>query len=158
MDWRALLHNRWVWIGGAAAGGLGLAMYVKGRKGPGTGASATVGAPATPAYAGGSVGGFDSTGTDVAAWLGNYSGNLQNQLDQYHQQLTDSLSALQNVPTSGGASTAYAAAGQDLYGVGDLNRIRALNPDIQILWTDPTPAHPDALTPYLATGTPLRVA
>lgn len=106
MDWQGLLHNRWVWIGGAAAGGVGLAVYLHGRKGSPAGASA--GAQATPAYASGSVGGFDSTGTDVAAWLGNYSGNLQNQLDAYQQQLTDSLAALQNVPagTSGTGSPA----------------------------------------------------
>jgi len=99
VDWQGLLHNRWVWIGGAAAGGLGLAVYLR-RKNAAGGASQGAGAQASPAYSAGSVGGFDSTGTDVAAWLGNYSGNLQTQLNQYQQQLTDSLAALQNAPTT----------------------------------------------------------
>ena len=107
MDLQGLLHNRWVWIGGAAAAGLGLALYVKAR---GRGASSAMGAQASPAYAGG-VGTFDSTGTDVAAWLGNYSGNLQNQLNAYQQQLTASLDALQNVPTGSTGTGAPPADG-----------------------------------------------
>jgi len=112
VDWQGLLHNRWVWIGGAAAGGVGLAVYLR-RKNAAGGASSTAGAQASPAYSGG-VGGFDSTGTDVAAWLGNYSGNLQNQLNQYQQQLTDSLAALGTVAPAttgtGGTATPTAVA------------------------------------------------
>jgi len=162
VDLRGLLHNRWVWIGGAAAAGLGLAVYVRARGKAGAPAAATAGTTqGSPAYASGSVGGFDSTGTDVAAWLGNYSGNLQHQLDAYQQQLTDSITALHAVPTAAGTGTggtAYAAPGQDLYSIGDLNKLRALNPDLPVLWKDPTPNHPNDLTPYLAAGRTLRVS
>jgi len=99
MDWRALLHNKW------ALGGLGAAAAVGGvvwwrRRSSGGGSSAGAGAQASPSYAPGGVGVFDSTGTDVANWLGSQSGMLQTQLDQYHQQLTDALSGLSTVPTS----------------------------------------------------------
>jgi hypothetical protein len=166
VDWQGLLHNRWVWIGGAGAAGLGALAYVRRKKagGAGGGAAATVGAQATPAYAGG-VGGFDSTGTDVAAWLGNYSGNLQHQLDAYQQQLTDTLAGMPTGATgtgagpSAGGSSMFAAANQNLYELGDLNQLRQLNPNLDslILWADPTPQHP-FLTPHLQTGMNLRVS
>lgn len=97
MDWRALLHNRWVLGGVGVAGAAGL--YVLYRRRSGGGGSSSTGSQSSPAYSSGGVGTFDSTGTDVASWLGNYSGNLQNQLDEYKQSLVDALAALEHVPT-----------------------------------------------------------
>jgi LysM domain len=111
MNWRELIRNRWVQVGAAAAAGLGLVVLIRRRAGTGaTAASSTsTPAPAATGYAGG-PGTLDSTGTDVASWLGSYSGNLQTQLDQYQSQLTSALAGLAKVapstpapPTAGGA-------------------------------------------------------
>jgi len=107
VDWRALLHNRLVLFGVAGAAAVGGLVWWKrrGASGSAAGASSGSGMSQTPAGYAGGPGSFDSTGTDVASWLGSYSGNLQTQLDQYQGQLTDALANLQQVPTTGGAAT-----------------------------------------------------
>lgn len=101
MDLRALLANRWALAGLGVAGAAGGYVWWRRRNGggprPAGGGSM---AQDTPAYSGG-PGTFDSTGTDVAHWLGDYSANLQNQLDDYQKQLSDALEALKHVPTAG---------------------------------------------------------
>lgn len=130
MDWQGLLHNKWVWAGGAVAGGAGLIVLLRKRAQGGTGGtpSAAGGTQYTPAYSSGSVGGFDSTGTDVASWLGNYSAGLDNQLAAYSQQLTDALAGIGTIPsgTTGtgagpGATSASIAAGTNEYDWADQN-------------------------------------
>lgn len=93
-DLKALTKNKPAMIGLAGAAGLGLYVLYKRKQTTGS----TSSQPTTTATTGtGAVGTFDSSGTDIATWLGNYSGNLQNQLDAYQQQLTDALSGLQQV-------------------------------------------------------------
>lgn len=103
MDVRALLHNRWA-LGGLGVAGAAGAYTLYKRKAAGTKPTTTGTAQASPGYSG-SVGGFDSTGTDVAHWLGSYSGNLQNQLDAYSGSLSSAVTALQaigaNLPAGG---------------------------------------------------------
>lgn len=90
-----MLNNRRVQLGGlAAAAGVGAYVLIHRKHTTGTTRSdVTSVAPAT-----GGVATFDSTGTDVANWLGNYSGNLQNQLDAFSQTLHDSLQGAAQVP------------------------------------------------------------
>ena len=112
MDVRALLHNKWALGGVAVAAAAGGVVYLR-KKSTGGSSSSSTGAQASPAYAGG-VGGFDSTGTDVAAQLGQYQANTQVQLDQYQKQLSDALAGLAQVPagtTGTGTGPATAAAG-----------------------------------------------
>lgn len=95
-----MLHNKWL-LGGlavAAAAG-GFVLYRRSQAGGGASTAGSAASNTSPAYSGG-VGAFDSTGTDVAGWLGSYSGNLQNQLDQFAQQQSDFLSALSQMQTT----------------------------------------------------------
>lgn len=96
MNWRALLTNRWALAGVGVAAAAGLYVLYKRRGGGGSGGGM---AQEAPGYAGGGVGSFDSTGTDVAAWLGQYSASLQAQLDEYKREVTDALEAMKKVPT-----------------------------------------------------------
>ncbi|HET6215350.1 MAG TPA: hypothetical protein VFE14_20965 [Micromonosporaceae bacterium] len=103
MNWRELLRDRRLLWGVAAAGGLGLVVFLR-RRG-GTTASSALGDAKAPGATGssGGIATFDSTGTDVASWLGNYSGALQQQLDDYGKTLTDSLAAIGQSTTAPGA-------------------------------------------------------
>lgn len=95
MDVRALIHNRWFLGAAGVAGAAGIYTLYRRRSSSGGGSSGGgAGAQATPAYASGSVGGFDSTGTDVAAWLGNYSQNLDNQFKEFTKTVEDRLAAI----------------------------------------------------------------
>lgn len=165
MDWRALLHDRRVWLAGAvAAAGLGAVTFLRRRK---TGAGYDTASP--QGTAAGSIGypaGVDTTGTDVASWLGNYSGSLQRQLDEYGKTLTDSLSAIGQTtrppgtpnptgPGQPGTGTRTAPPRVSVplntniytwlnqlntsYGLSlDLNKFRALNPGLEFNWSAPT--------------------
>lgn len=160
MDWRALLHDRRVWLAGAvAAAGLGAVTFLRRRKAgagydtaspQGTG-SGSIGAPA----------GFDSTGTDIAATLGQFGASFDRQFAEYGKTLTDSLSAIgqttrpPGTPNPTGPGPAPRTVPQRVsvplntniydwlkqlnrgYGLTlDLNQLRALNPNIdqRILW------------------------
>lgn len=91
MNWGELLRNRWVWVGAAGAAGLGAITLLRRRSAGG--GSAGAGASESPAYSGG-VGGFDSTGTDVAHWLGDYSANLDSQFNEFRTSVEDRLGGL----------------------------------------------------------------
>lgn len=68
MDWQELLRNKWMIGGVVVAAGAGLVVLIR-KRGSG-GGSVGSGAQESPAYSGG-VGGFDSSGTDVAHWVGS---------------------------------------------------------------------------------------
>lgn len=95
MDWRSLLRNRWVWLAGAGAAGLGVVAYLRNRGKP---AGAADAGSDNPAYASGAVGSFDSYGTDVASWLGHYSEALDRQFAEFK---TDVLGQLAQLPNEG---------------------------------------------------------
>ena len=96
MDLKALAKDKRVQVavlGGALAG---VVVFIK-RKGAGASDTSpgTVVAGAMPSAAG-----VNTTGDDVAAWLGDYSSSLQNQLNDYQNQLSDALSTLQTMSPS----------------------------------------------------------
>ncbi len=95
MDWRQLLRNKKAVAGLAAAGVLGLVVALR-RNSGGDGEDGDV--PAKSAGTGsGGVGTYDSTSTDVANQLGQFTNSVQNQLDNFSGQLEDALDALENV-------------------------------------------------------------
>ena len=100
MDWRSLLHNRW-FLGALGAAGLAGA-YVLYKKRGQTDLQAGAGAQQSPAYSGG-VGGFDSTGTDVAHWLGDQQARWDEQMRQFLDQIQASNGVAQ-VPTGSTSS------------------------------------------------------
>jgi hypothetical protein len=128
VDIRELLHNKWALAGVGVAGAVGVFVWIRSRKAGGGSTSGGV-ATASPGYTPGGVGSFDTTGTDVAGWLGDYSGNLQGQLDQYQQQLTDTLDQLKNSQQMGNEIQ----AGNSLF-------VRT------VPWTSPNPAWNSQLT------------
>lgn len=102
MNLRALFTNKWFLIGAAAAAGLGLYALIK-RKGGGSGGGA--GAQESPAYAAGGVGGFDSTGTDVAHWLGSQEQVLSGQFKEFQDSFFARLDAMPPGETGTGGIT-----------------------------------------------------
>jgi len=151
MDWRELLRNRWTWAGVAGAAGLGAIVWWRRRSTGGAPGGGVGAAAASPAYASGAVGSFDSTGTDVAAWLGQYSGSLDNQFKEFTTAVETRLAAIPAEQTGSGtpapapapppaqASTYLIPAGANIYDIAytqgsDLNAIRALNPGLPIKW------------------------
>jgi LysM repeat protein len=96
MDWQQLLHDkRFLYAGGVVAAVGAYALYQR-KKTTGSSAAST---PATTCtiYTGA---GLDTTGTDVASWLGSQSGQFQDILTQFQKQLTDTLTALQKGGTT----------------------------------------------------------
>lgn len=94
MDWRALARDKKLWIGVAAAGGVGLLVFLR-RGGQAGGADAA----AADVAGGGGIGypgTLNTSGTDLAAALSNYSADLQGQLTEFGGTITD---ALKNIPT-----------------------------------------------------------
>ena len=149
-NWRELLHNRWVWLGGAGAAGLGAITWWR-RRGTGGTGGALGAASGSPAYtAAGAVGGFDSTGTDVAHWLGDYSKNLDQQFNEFKGSVEEKLATIPaataatgtgaptvaNNPAAAPAaanpatSSLYLAPGTNLYQVVD--QVRAANPGFSL--------------------------
>jgi len=85
VDWQGLLHNKWALAGVGVAGAAGLFVFLRRRGAGGASSTPATGAQASPGYSGG-VGQFDSTGTDVANWLGHYSESLDAQFKEFLAQ------------------------------------------------------------------------
>ena len=94
---QALLRNKKAVLGLAAAGGLGLVVALK-KKSAGS-SSAGSDAASSAGTGSGGVATYDSTGSDVANQLGQFSNSINNSLSDFQTTLTNSLDALQNVPT-----------------------------------------------------------
>ncbi len=167
----AVLHNKPLMIGAVGAAGLGLYTAYRRKKGgspsAGGGASSDGTVYATPA----NPANLNTIGTDVAGQLSQFGAQQQTDLNQWLNNLTTTLQSGNNIPNEGGSGGGaltsqpqyvYVPASQDLYSLGDLNKLRELNPALNqqygILWNAPTSAHPDALTPHLGSGMTLRVS
>lgn len=86
-----MLKDRKFQIGALVAAGAGGYVLLK-KRGAGGGGSST--AVSTPQSAPGGAGTLDTSGTDIAGWLGSYSNNLQNQLIGFQNQQTSTLNAI----------------------------------------------------------------
>lgn len=111
MNWRALLRDKRVQIGGVAvAGGAGLyALYRRSHGGAGAGVgTAAAAASDGTAPQGSAAGQFPDTSVQNAEdWFSQMSGTVQQELDQYRQDLTTALQGLgeTNPPVSGSGGT-----------------------------------------------------
>lgn len=105
LDLQGLLHNKPFLYGAAGVAAVGgYVLYQRSK----TGATGSAGGSTATGVSGsvGSPAGIDTTGTDVANWLGQYDQNVQ----QEFQQLTDALTALQNAPVDTGGTGAPPAS------------------------------------------------
>lgn len=148
---QGLLHNKPALIGLGVAGAAGLYVLVKRKQTTGsssadTGAAATGTTATLPTYP-------NTTGTDVASWLGSQEGVLAAQNSQFLDQLQQTLGTAGAGGTSGG-TTGTITEGQPLNDVLSkynitLPRLLQLNPQLasQIKYTNAygyvTPAHPE---------------
>lgn len=109
MDLQALIHDRRFQVAAAGVAAVGGFVWYQRRK---SGGGAAAGTPSAPTAAGYQQGGtLDTSGTDIANWLGQYSGSLQNQLDAYAQSLSDAEAHLGAMPPSGSTTTGTTTPG-----------------------------------------------
>lgn len=100
MDWHQLLRNKWMWAGAAGAAGLGLVALLR-RKST-TGSTLASDTPANAGGVGSVASAYPNTsGTDIASWLGSQEGTLAAQNAEFLRQLKSTLDQLGKVPTSG---------------------------------------------------------
>src|SRR4051812_32724245 len=101
LDLQTLAKDKRVWAAAGVAAAVGLVVLVKNRgrnaaTGSGNAVTGTASGP-SGSYVQGTG---DTTGTDIASYLGGYQQSLQGQLTQYQQQLTDALATLPKVGDS----------------------------------------------------------
>lgn len=97
-SWEELKRNKPALIGLAGAGVLGLVVFLRRRNAGGGGGSAGTATSGTGSAGG--VGTFNSTGTDIASFLGDFSDRLDTQLGGYISQLQSTNSAVQQAGTT----------------------------------------------------------
>ncbi len=107
MNLQGLAHNKTVlYAGGAVVAGAGIFVVMKLR---GSSASSSTGATSSgdTATPGATVaGGFpDTSGTDIASWLGQYESGLNSQIGDLQSQLGDIQTALGNLQPTNGSGT-----------------------------------------------------
>lgn len=106
LDLAKLAKDKRVWLAGAGAVALGLFAYVRRSK---SGAGTAPSPSGAPTYAG-VQGGVDTTGTDIAAFLGQYNSAVQGQLTDFGQQLTGIADAVKNIPPANQPSSPSSGA------------------------------------------------
>lgn len=147
MDFDEILKDKKTWIVAGGAGLVGLLVFLKrGGSGSSSGTpsttSAASGVPATGAVT------ADTTGTDIASYLSQVSQQNQDQFNEWGQNLSDTLKAIQGAGTTmtgnSGAIGGYVKNADGTYSVNigggqnwaDLNQTLqsvGLNGDIQTL-------------------------
>jgi hypothetical protein len=147
-----LAHNKPALFGLAGAGGLGLFVWYRHRAATGgssgTGQAAAAG-QVSQGYSGGLGGTFDSTGTDLASYLGDFSAGLQNQLNDWLNQAKGQLvpppETSPSPPWSGGAITTVddgsVLAGRNVQGY--FTAWNAHDPNLHLTWTKFKQLNPD---------------
>lgn len=142
-DWKALAKNKKAWVGVGAAAALGLFVFYRRRKAaaaglPGTSTSAAAGGTAT----GGAGAVADTTGYDLASFLGNYSQSLQDQLTAGLNAIKDANGAAASTPPKSiggwmrgadGNYTVHISGGTDWANLQSQLAGFGLNADIQTL-------------------------
>jgi LysM repeat protein len=109
-DLRRILRDKRVMIGGVAvAGGAGLYALYRRSHGGGAGVGTAAEAAGSGTAPQGSAAGVfpDTSAQNAEDWFSQFGGQLQQELDQYQQQLTTALGGLNatNPPVSGSGGT-----------------------------------------------------
>lgn len=94
-DVKALLKDKRLWVGAAVAAGVGVVVFVKKGSSGGTGLGSASGPAGT--YTQGAA---DTTGTDIASYLGAYQQSQTSLLNEWGQNLSDTLKAIAGAPAS----------------------------------------------------------
>jgi hypothetical protein len=116
MDLKALAKNKKAWAGVGGAAGLGLFVYYRRKKSGAAGAPGTSTAAMTGATAPGGAGATaDTTGYDLASFLGNYSQSLQDQLTAGLNAIKDQNASIGTTPPK--QIGAWQRAGDGTYNV-----------------------------------------
>lgn len=89
-----LLHDKRFWVAGGLAAAIGLGVWWQRRH---ANSSAAASGQMVAGGAGG-VGSFDSTGSDIAAALGDQTGQVQDVLQQFLNQLQGTLAGAGQIP------------------------------------------------------------
>jgi len=167
MNWRTMLKDKRLWIGVAVAAAVGAGVLWQRKRDTGSTTVSGETVATSGAAAGGLAGvsGIDTTGTDIASWMSQYSGSLQRQLDEYGTSLSStmdtyakSLTGVQSqltdidkdvsgvsanmlkpvyVTKSSGSTSWSLSSVAKKYGI-DIDMLRLLNPSLsKISATDP---------------------
>jgi hypothetical protein len=88
-SFQELVHNKPAMIGVAAAGGVGLFVWIRRRKSDGNNAAGSAGSTGASTAAG--VGSFDTSATDLAGYLSDFSSGLNTQLQDWLKQANHTL-------------------------------------------------------------------
>lgn len=121
IDWKAMLHNKPLLAAAGVAGAAGVYVLIKRQQSTGSTSAPTAGG-STPS----GIGFPDTTGTDLAQYLGQYGASIQNQLDAYQQQLNDTLTAA-GLLQSDGTGTAPPPSGSRSLLLPDIRRAAGVN-------------------------------
>lgn len=106
------LRNKRVQLAAAGVGVAAVAGYAVYRRRKSSSSAAAAPADASSSATPGTYvpGSFpDTSGTDMAAYLGQFGSNLQTQLDDFNAQLADELAGVGAIPTAGSTGTGTSA-------------------------------------------------
>jgi LysM domain len=98
MNWRELIKNKKLLAGVGAAAALGAFVWWRRSHDGGYGVDVAGGESGDGGRIG-NPGYLNTTGTDVAAWLSEYSAGLQGQLDEFKTDIMDRLGEMPTAPT-----------------------------------------------------------
>lgn len=142
-NWRELAKNKKAWVGVGGAAGLGAFVYFRRKKAAGAAAPGTSTGAATGATAPGGAGAVaDTTGYNLASFLGNYSQSLQDQLTAGLNAIKDASGAAATTPPrsiggwmrgADGSYTVHISGGTDWANLQSQLAGFGLNADIQTL-------------------------
>lgn len=101
-DVKALLKDKRLWAGGAVAAAVGVVVFLKRSNSSTGGAGSAVGGSASGPGGSYVQGSADTTGTDIASYLGAYQQSNTALLNTWGQNLTDTLASLGGTPAQSG--------------------------------------------------------
>lgn len=97
-DVKALLKDKRLWAGGAVAAAIGVVVFINRSNASTGGPSGAVGGSASGPGGSYVQGSADTTGTDIASYLGAYQQSNTALLNTWGQSLIDSLKSMQGAP------------------------------------------------------------
>lgn len=99
-DVKALLKDKRLWAGAAVAAAVGVVVFLKRANDSTGGQAGAVGGSASGPQGSYAQGSADTTGTDIAAYLGAYQQSNTALLNEWGQNLTETIKSLQQTPST----------------------------------------------------------